>query len=138
MKLLDVDWKLEISNPKLLNLKMQPFINLMLKKIERYVSGVETIFQLNLFSSIGYSIPMLIESIGVENFEPHVPKFGAALFIELRSIGAKKIVNLFYQPSEVGVVKKLHIKGCGEDCEYSKLVEILPPLLKKKRLPCGA
>ncbi|XP_044763311.1 testicular acid phosphatase homolog [Coccinella septempunctata] len=137
MHLLDMDWKVEVSDPKLLNLRMQPFVDLMLKKMNGYVTGSEKEFQLFLYSSIGYAIPVLMDSIGVDNITPHVPKFGAALIVELRDVGGKKIVNMYYQSSKVGELKKLSIRGCGEDCEYSEILKLLPPLLKKKRLSCA-
>ncbi|XP_045466198.1 prostatic acid phosphatase-like [Harmonia axyridis] len=137
MKLLNLHWKLEVSTPKLLNLKLQPFVNEMLGKINRYVQGNETKFQLYLFSSMLYTIPCFMKSIGVENVVPHVPNFGAAIFVELRKVGIEYIINLFYREDEDGEMQKLSIKDCSEDCEYSRLLQIIPPLLKKRRLSCG-
>ncbi|XP_063983093.1 venom acid phosphatase Acph-1-like [Diachasmimorpha longicaudata] len=57
-------------------------------------------------------------------YEPHIPKYTSAIFVELLGDGDKYFINIHYYLGSPSATESLRIPGCGELCPLEEFVKL--------------
>ncbi|KAF5302424.1 hypothetical protein FQR65_LT08513 [Abscondita terminalis] len=102
---------------------MKNLVNIMMQK----VNGTLTPSNRKLFLYSGHDLNVL-STLYAFNTDCiyKIPSYGACVLLELHKNKKNDyFVKIFYDDYELDEIKQLHIKGCGKDCPFDKLISLI-------------
>lgn len=134
--LAQLSFALDAYTPQLARLKTGPLFNLITEHFknisehsyDRHNHSIDNVWDRKflMFSAHDTTIANVLNTMGL--FDLHSPPFAATVLFELRRRGDDSTyLNLFYKNSSNPI--QLRLGGCELDCDLSRFVEIMRPIL---------